>query len=79
MSDARSESLPFWSFAVKPLVSVGTMKPRIDFESLMSPVFAHTTATVACEPLVIHILAPLSTQPSFVSRAVVIIPPGFDP
>ena len=35
--------------------------------------------TVACEPLVIHILAPLSSQPSLVSRAVVIMPPGFEP
>jgi hypothetical protein len=45
----------------------------------MSPVLAHTIATVACDPLVIHILVPFSTQPSAVSRAVVIIPPGFDP
>src|SRR5262245_19392728 len=72
VSEARSESFPFWSLPVKPLVSVGTMNPRIDFESLMSPVLAQTTETVAWEPLVIHILVPLSTQPSFVSFAVVI-------
>ena len=55
------------------------MKPRIEFTSFTSPVFAQMIATVACEPLVIHILTPLSTQPSAVSRAVVIMPPGFDP
>ena len=79
MSEARSESLPFWSLAVKPGVSVGTMKPRMDRGSSSAPVLAHTMATSAIEPLVIHILAPLSTQPSAVSRAVVIIPPGFEP
>jgi hypothetical protein len=35
--------------------------------------------TVAWEPLVIHIFVPLRTHPSLVSRAVVIMPPGFDP
>ena len=45
----------------------------------MSPVLAQMMETVACEPLVIHILVPLSTQPSFVSRAVVIMPPGLEP
>ena len=34
-------------------------RPRV----LVAPVFAQTIATVAMEPLVIHILAPLSTQP----------------
>ena len=45
----------------------------------MSPVWAQTTATSAMDPLVIHILVPLSTHPPSVFRAVVIIPPGFDP
>ena len=31
VSEASSESLPFWSLAVNPSRSVSTMKPRIDF------------------------------------------------
>ena len=50
-----------------------------DFGSAMSPVLAQMIATVACDPFVIHILVPLSTHPSAVSRAVVIKPPGLDP
>src|SRR5438445_8091372 len=38
VSLARSDSLPFWSFAENPLVLVGTMKPRIDSASLILPV-----------------------------------------
>ena len=43
-------------------------------------VLAQMIETVACEPLVIHILVPLSTtsRPCS-SRAVVIMPPGFEP
>ena len=80
MSLARSESLPFWSFALKPAVSVGTMKPRIE-RSLASPfVFAHTTAMFAVDPFVIHILEPLRIQlPSPCSLAIVIMPLGFEP
>ena len=55
------------------------MKPRMDFGSSMAPVLAQMMDTVACEPLVIHILVPFSTQPSLVSRAVVIMPPGLEP
>ncbi len=40
---------------------------------------AHTIATWAVEPFVIHILAPFNTQPSLVSFAVVIMPPGLEP
>src|SRR5215472_1580621 len=79
VSEARRDSLPFWSLAEKPLVCVGTRKPRMELASLCAPVLAHTTATWAVEPLVIHILAPFSTQPSFDSLAVVIIPAGFEP
>ena len=79
VSDASSESLPFWSRALKPGVSVGTTKPRIPLVSPALPVCAQTTATSAIEPLVIHILVPLSSHPSSVSRAVVIMPAGFDP
>ena len=55
------------------------MKPRIDVTSSTSPVLAQMIETVACDPFVIHILVPFSTQPSLVSRAVVISPPGFEP
>ena len=56
------------------------MKPRIDLSDLSPFVFAHTTATCACDPLVIHILPPFSTHvPSFCSRAIVTMPAGFDP
>ena len=56
------------------------MKPRIE-RSLASPfVFAHTTAMFAVEPFVIHIFEPLSTQlPAACSRAIVIMPLGFEP
>ena len=85
MSEARSESLPFWSRARKPGASVGTTKPRmvLSVPTSVSPwrtVLAHTTATCACEPLVIHILAPFRThEPSACSRATVIIPLGLLP
>src|SRR3954471_11412705 len=80
VSLARSDSLPFWSLALKPLLSVGTMKPRMDL-SLASPfVLAHTTEMCACEPFVIHIFAPLRIhEPSFCSFAIVIMPDGLDP
>jgi len=79
VSLARKESFPCWSFAAKPLASVGTMNPRIEPGSSNRAVLAHTIATSAVEPFVIHILAPFSTHPSFVSFATVIIPPGFEP
>ena len=41
-----------------------------------SSLCAHTTATSATEPLVIHIFAPLSTQSSPSRRARVRIEPG---
>src|SRR5258708_12030201 len=79
VSDARRLSLPFWSFAEKPLVSVGTRKARIDSTSSIAPVLAQTTATCAVDPLVIHILAPFRVQPSLVSFATVIMPAGLEP
>jgi hypothetical protein len=80
VSLARSESFPFWSLALNPFESVGTMKPRMDL-SLGSPlVFAQTTAIWAVDPLVIHIFEPFSSQlPSGRSRAIVIIPLGLLP
>ena len=79
VSLARNDSFPFWSLAEKPLVSAGTMKPRIDSTSSSFPVFAHTIATLAVDPFVIHILAPFRSQPSFVPLATVIIAAGFEP
>src|SRR5205809_7272137 len=79
VSLARRLSLPFWSLAEKPLVFVGTMKPRIEFTSSTVPVLAHTMARCAVEALVIHVLAPFNTHQSFVSFAIVIIPAGFGP
>ena len=55
------------------------MKPRMESTSSILPVFAQMIAACAVEPLVIHILAPFTTQPSFVSLATVIMPAGFEP
>ncbi|CKR66637.1 Uncharacterised protein [Mycobacterium tuberculosis] len=60
--------------AVKPGVSVGTMNPRIP-----SSVAAHTIATSATEPLVIHILPPVITQSGPSRRARVFIAAGSEP
>src|SRR5680860_1548477 len=57
VTEARSESLCLIADAEKPGELVGTTKPRMP-----SSVCAQTTATWATEPLVIHILLPLSTQ-----------------
>ncbi|CAM5255387.1 hypothetical protein SFUMM280S_06892 [Streptomyces fumanus] len=57
MTEARRDHLCLISGAEKPGASVGTTKPRMP-----SSVRAHTTATPATDPLVIHILRPLSTQ-----------------
>ena len=54
MTEARSDHLCWISGAEKPGASVGTTKPRMP-----SSVRAHTTATSATEPLVIHILRPV--------------------
>ena len=62
--EARRESLRWMSRVVKPGVSVGTTKPRTP-----SSVCAHTTATSAIPPLVIHIFVPLRTQSSPSRRA----------
>src|SRR5438445_13343807 len=74
VTDARSENLPMWNAVVNPGVPFSTRNPRIVFSAL-----AQTTATSAIEPLVIHDLAPLSTQESPSRRALVRMPPGFDP
>ncbi len=74
MTDARSESFLWISRAVKPGVDVGTTKPRMP-----SSVRAHTTATSATVPLVIHILVPSSTQSSPSRLATVRMPEGLEP
>ena len=74
MTDARSESLCLISGALNPGVSVGTMNPRMP-----SSVPAHTTATSAMLPLVIHILRPLRIQSSPSRRARVFIEDGSEP
>src|SRR5262249_50658808 len=74
VTDARSDSLRVISGAENPGVSVGTTNPRILFS-----VWAQTTATSATEPLVIHILVPLSTQSSPSRRAYVRMPDGLEP
>ena len=55
-------------------MSVGTTKPRMP-----SSVRAHTTATSATVPLVIHILVPSRTQSSPSRLAAVRMPAGFEP
>ena len=62
------------SLAVKPGVSVGTTNPRIP-----SSVCAHTTATSAMPPLVIHIFVPLRIQSSPSRLAVVRMVAGSEP
>ena len=74
VTDARSESLCLIRGAEKPAVLVGTTKPRMP-----SSVWAQTTATSATEPLVIHILLPLSTQPPPSRLALVRMLPGSEP
>lgn len=55
-------------------VPVGTMNPRMP-----SSVAAHTTATSAMEPLVIHILRPLRIQSDPSRRARVVMAAGSEP
>ena len=62
------------SWVVKPSVPLGTRKPRVP-----SSVTAHTTATSAIEPLVIHIFCPCRIQSGPSRRARVRIEPGSDP
>ena len=57
MTEARSDPLCLISGAENPGVSAGTTKPRMP-----SSVRAHTTATSATVPLVIHIFRPDKTQ-----------------
>ncbi len=74
MTEARSESLRVIFVVVNPGVPAGTRKPRMP-----SSVRAHTVATSARLPLVIHILVPFSTQSLPSRRAKVRIPAGLLP
>ena len=56
------------------MVPFSTKNPHTSPSSL-----AHTTATSAMVPLVIHILAPFNRKPSFTFPARVVIPPGSEP
>ena len=60
VTDARRDSLRWMSCVVKPLAPAGTTNPRTPSSS----VCAHTTATSAMPPLVIHIFVPLRIQSS---------------
>lgn len=74
VTEARSDNLRWMALAVNPGVSVGTRNPRIP-----SSVCAHTVATSARLPLVIHILVPLSIQSLPSRRARVRMPAGLEP
>src|SRR6476620_11288274 len=74
VTDARNDILCVISLALNPGVEVGTAKPMMPSSAL-----AHTIATSATDALVIHIFEPLSTQSDPSRRAVVRIPPGFEP
>jgi hypothetical protein len=74
VTDARRECFPLISGAVNPFVPFSTRNPLISPPSL-----AHTTATSAIVPFVIHIFDPFRRYSPFVLSARVIIPAGFEP
>src|SRR6267143_3884696 len=75
VTEARSDHFPCTSQALNPGAPFSTRNPR----TLPSSPLAHTTATSAIDPLVIHIFSPFRIYllPFFTAR--VSIPPGFDP
>src|SRR5260221_10471875 len=75
--EARNDHLPWTSSALKPGRLVSTRKPRT--RSLPASDLAHTTATSAMEPDVIHIFSPVMTYslPIFLAR--VRMPLGLEP
>ena len=75
--EARSDILCLISGAEKPGVSVGTTNPRMP--PCSSPALAHTTATSAMDPFVIHIFEPFRTQSAPSRRARVRMPAGSEP
>src|SRR6185437_10305879 len=74
VTEARIESLPWISEDENPGVPFSTRNPRIP-----SSVRAHTIATSATEPFVIHVFSPLITQQEPCLTARVSIPAGFEP
>src|SRR5690606_8257055 len=74
VTEARSDALCLISWASKPGVSVGTMKPLMP-----SSVRAQMIATWARLPLVIHILDPLMIQSEPFRRAWVRMDAGSEP
>ena len=74
VTDARNDSLLCTSDVVKPRIPRSTRNPRIP-----ASVVAHTTATSAIEPLVIHILVPSRIQSPPSRRAEVRIDEGSEP
>src|SRR6267378_668522 len=75
VTEARSDHFPCTSQVLNPGVPFSTRNPR----TLSSSPLAHTTATSAIEPLVIHIFSPLRIYLLAFFTARVSIPPGFDP
>ena len=75
VTEARSESLPCITGALKPGVPFSTRNPL----TLPSSFLAQTTATSASDPFVIHIFEPFRTQPESVFFARVRMPAGLDP
>ena len=69
MSEARSPSLPWISWVVKPFESVGTRKQASPLCFLAGSVWAKIIATSATLPSEIHILFPLIVQPPSVFSA----------
>ena len=74
VTEARRDSLLSIRGVVKPSAPRSTRKPRITPSSL-----AHTSATSAIGALVIHILAPFSTNPPWTALATVRIDAGSEP
>src|SRR4029453_3958426 len=72
--EARRDTLCLISGALKPVLPASTRKPRTS-----SSTFAHTTATSAMLPFVIHDFAPFNTHRFPLRTARVIIPPGSEP
>ncbi len=73
--EARSDSLPCILGADSPFSPFSSTKPRITPSSSL----AQITKTSAIGAFDIHILEPLSTQPSATFFARVFIPPGSEP
>src|SRR6267143_358577 len=75
VTEARNDHFPCTSHALNPGVPFSTRNPR----TLSSSALAHTTATSAIDPLVIHIFSPFKIYllPFFTARSS--IPPGFEP